>query len=107
VVLYAGTRGYLDKVPVADVKRWEGEVIDVFRSRNRGLLDDIRTTGKLDEDALKAALDSFNEAFVAGDQPGGQAEEIDPGKADLSKAGGRPEGILPEDQVDRTPETEA
>jgi F-type H+-transporting ATPase subunit alpha len=107
VVLYAGTRGYLDKVPVADVKRWEGELLDVFRSRNKGLLEDIRTSGKLDEDALKAALDSFNEVFVSSDQPGGQAEELDTGTADLSKAGGRPEGILPEDQVDRTDETEA
>jgi F-type H+-transporting ATPase subunit alpha len=107
VVLYAGTRGYLDKVPVADVKTWENEVLEVFRSRHKGLLDDIRTTGKLDEDALKAALETFNETFSASDQPGGKAEDIDPGSADLSKAGGKPEGILPEDQVDRTPETEA
>ncbi|HEU5149245.1 MAG TPA: F0F1 ATP synthase subunit alpha [Iamia sp.] len=105
VVLYAGTRGYLDKIPVADVKRWEGEVLDVFRSRNKGLLDDIRSTGKLDEDALKAALDSFNETFTASDQPGGSAEDIDPGTADLRKAADR--GLLPEEQVDRTPETEA
>ena len=107
VVLYAGTRGYLDKVPVADVKTWETEAIEVFRSRNKGLLDDIRTTGKLDEDALKAALDAFNEVFVASDEPGGRAEEIDAGSADLRKAGGKREGILPEEQVDRTDETEA
>jgi F-type H+-transporting ATPase subunit alpha len=107
VVLYAGTRGYLDKVPVADVKAWETEAIEVFRSRNKGLLDDIRTTGKLDEDALKAALDAFNEVFVASDQPGGTAEEIDAGSADLNKAGGRREGILPEEQIDRSDETEA
>ncbi|QYG94593.1 F0F1 ATP synthase subunit alpha [Iamia sp. SCSIO 61187] len=107
VVLYAGTRGYLDKVPVADVRRWEAELLDVFRSRNKGLLEDIRTTGKLDEDALKAALDSFNEVFSASDEPGHQPEQLDPGHADLTKAGGRPEGILPEDQVDRTDDTEA
>ena len=107
VVLYAGTRGYLDKVAVADVKAWESEVLEVFRSRHKGLLDDIRSTGKLDEDALKAALDSFNDAFIPGDEPGVSPEAIDAGSADLSKAGGRSEGILPEDQVDRTPETEA
>ena len=71
VVLYAGTRGYLDKVPVADVKRCETELLDVFRRpATSGLLDDIRTTGKPIED--EAAL----EGTAARSEP--SADELRP-----------------------------
>ena len=65
VVLYAGTRGYLDKFPVADAQRYETEVLQFLDTRRRDLLDSIRDTGTLDEDALKAALEGFNDQFQA------------------------------------------
>jgi len=105
-VLYAGTRGYLDPVPVEDVKRWEGELLDVMRTRHSGLLDDIRSTGKLDEDALKAALDGFAEIFTPGDRSGTAPDATDQGEADLAKAGGRREAILPEEEITRPDEDE-
>jgi len=64
VVLYAGTHGYLDGVPVTDVKRFENELLDWFRARQGNLLDGIRSTGKVDEDDLKAALGEFTDDFV-------------------------------------------
>ena len=39
VVLYAGTRGYLDPIPVADVRRYETELIEFLRARHSGLLE--------------------------------------------------------------------
>jgi len=107
VVLYAGTRGYLDSVPVADVRRFEAEMLDVFRGRNKGLLEAIRTTGNLDEDALKAALESFVNAFspTGGDQAA--PDVVDPGDASVDQAGGRREGILPEEEISRPDEDEA
>jgi len=107
VVLYAGTRGYLDSVPVADVRRFEAEMLDVFRGRNKGLLESIRTTGNLDEDALKAALESFVNAFspTGGDQAA--PDVVDPGDASVDQAGGRREGILPEEEISRPDEDEA
>ena len=38
VVLYAGTRGYLDKVPVPDVQRFEAELLDWLKARHSDLL---------------------------------------------------------------------
>ncbi|MDQ6850052.1 MAG: F0F1 ATP synthase subunit alpha, partial [Actinomycetota bacterium] len=64
VVLYAGTRGYLDSVPVADVKRFEGDLLDWFRARHDDLLSTIRSSGNLAEDDLKAALQTFSDDFM-------------------------------------------
>ncbi len=63
VSLYAGTKGYLDPVAVADVHRYEEDLLTWLRSRHSALLDGIRDTGKLDEDALKAALVEFGQDF--------------------------------------------
>src|SRR5690606_32982318 len=66
IVLYAGTKGYLDRVPVEEVKRYEADLLDWFRSRQAGILDTIRTTGNIgDEDALKAAIAEFTDDFAA------------------------------------------
>ncbi|MGI8939160.1 MAG: F0F1 ATP synthase subunit alpha [Iamia sp.] len=106
VVLYAGTRGHLDGVPVEDVSRFEGELLDVFRSRNKGLLDDIRTSGKLDEEALEAALKDFVSVFSPSDGSGGpEPTPEDQGEATVGQAGGRSEGLLPEEEVSRPDET--
>jgi F-type H+-transporting ATPase subunit alpha len=105
VVLYAGTRGYLDGMPVADVRRYEGELLDVMRTQNKGLLDDIRTTGQLDEDALNAALDHFSSLFSPTGAPAGpEPEPTDPGEAERRLAGGLAEGILPEEEIERPDE---
>ncbi len=63
VSVYAGTRGHLDDVPVPDVRRFETELIDFLNGRYSGLMSSIVDTGKLDEDALKAALEDFGQEF--------------------------------------------
>ena len=63
VVLYAGTRGYLDGVAVTDVRRYEADLLTYLDARYSGLMTEIRETGKLDEDALKAALEEFGKDF--------------------------------------------
>jgi len=68
VVLYAGTNGYLDPVEVADVRRYEADLLAWLHARHSGLMSSIVDTGKLDEDALKAALTEFNNDFVAGSE---------------------------------------
>src|SRR3989441_2160936 len=49
VVIFAGTNGYLDDIPVADVKRFEAELLDWFLTRHRDVLDGIRSSGALPE----------------------------------------------------------
>ncbi|MEQ1610659.1 MAG: F0F1 ATP synthase subunit alpha [Hyphomonadaceae bacterium] len=73
VVIYAGTRGYLDKVPTDAVVRFEAELLRHVRADKQALLADIRdqkditkngkTGGKI-EDAIKATLEAFSKTFA-------------------------------------------
>jgi len=65
VVIFAGTRGYLDGIEVADVSEFETGLLEWFRTRHADMLDGIRTTGDLgDEDAFEAAIKAFTDQFV-------------------------------------------
>jgi F-type H+-transporting ATPase subunit alpha len=67
LVVYAGTRGWADTVPVPEVRRFETELREFFRAHHADLLEQIRSSGNLpDEDALKAALQSFLDGFDTG-----------------------------------------
>jgi F-type H+-transporting ATPase subunit alpha len=68
VVIYAGTRGFLDGVKTSDVVRWERELLTWLNSQRSGLLKDIREKKELTGDietAIKAALADFAKAFQA------------------------------------------
>ena len=66
--IYAGTHGYLDKVAVRDVVRYEQGLIRHLRANNQDLLDDITNNDrKVDGDleaAIKAALDAYAADFA-------------------------------------------
>ena len=71
ISIFAGTNGYLDDLPVEDVRRFESELLELFRTRHAELLATIRDTGQLpDEAELKQAVDDFKATF----QPSGGAE---------------------------------
>ncbi len=64
VSIYAGTGGFVDAVPVEDVRRFETELLDFMRTRHPDLLATIRSTGALPgDDALKGALTGFAAQF--------------------------------------------
>lgn len=64
VVIFAGTRGYLDKITVEAVGAYEVGLLDWFRSRHGDILEAIRTTGKIpDEEAFEAGIVAFTEQF--------------------------------------------
>jgi F-type H+-transporting ATPase subunit alpha len=65
-VVYAGTRGYLDRVPTNQVRRFESELLAHLHGKHQGILDRIRTEKDLKnvEDDLKAALAAFAETFA-------------------------------------------
>jgi len=65
VSIYAGTNGYLDDIPVSDVKRFEVELLDFIRTRHTDMLNTIRNTGAMpDADAFASAVGDFKAAFV-------------------------------------------
>jgi F-type H+-transporting ATPase subunit alpha len=64
VAIYAGTRGWIDTVPVGDVTRFEAELLTDFRAKHADLLTEIRDTKALpDTDKMDAALKSFLDGF--------------------------------------------
>jgi len=65
VAIYAGTRGWLDSVPVEDVRRFESELLTMFRAKHDDLLEQIRSTGVLpDTEKLDAVLKTFVDGFA-------------------------------------------
>ncbi len=67
-VIFAGTNGYLDKVDVKQVGRFEAGLLAHLRGKNQDLLDDItnndrKVKGEL-EDKIRSALDDFAADFA-------------------------------------------
>ncbi|MFG6516003.1 F0F1 ATP synthase subunit alpha [Sulfitobacter sp. 1A13496] len=67
-VIYAGTHGYLDKVDITDVGRFEAGLLAHLRSKHDDLLKDItnndrKVKGELEE-KIKAAIDGFAADFA-------------------------------------------
>jgi F-type H+-transporting ATPase subunit alpha len=67
-VIFAGTNGFLDKVAVKDVSRFEAAMLAHLRGKHQELLDDItnndrKVKGEL-ADKVKAALDEFAADFA-------------------------------------------
>ncbi len=67
-VIFAGTKGYLDKIEVAQVSAFETGLLNHLRSNHSALLDDIRDNdqkikGDI-EDKIRAAIDEFAGSFA-------------------------------------------
>ena len=66
VSVFAGTKGYLDSLPVNDVRRFEGELLAHVRSTQGGLLAGMRSNPKADVPSeLGDIIAAFKEQFVA------------------------------------------
>ena len=68
VVLYAGTNGYLDNLPVSDVGRFEAGLLAHLRSNAQDVLDfisneDPKIKGEA-ADKVKAAVEAFSSSFA-------------------------------------------
>ncbi len=67
VSLYAGVRGYLDKIAVRDIGRFEAGLISGVREKGRDILDAIRTSKDLTpetDEKLKAFLVEYSRTFA-------------------------------------------
>jgi F-type H+-transporting ATPase subunit alpha len=67
VVIYAGVRGYLDKIEVRDIGRFEQGLLSAVRDKHATLLDAIRKEKDLSagtEEKLKALLSDYAAKFV-------------------------------------------
>lgn len=67
VSIYAGVKGYLDKVAVTDVTRFEAGLLSAIRSRGSDIITAIRNDGDVKpetEAKLKAFLEDFAKSFA-------------------------------------------
>jgi F-type H+/Na+-transporting ATPase subunit alpha len=68
VVIYAGTNGFIDSVPVNAVVRWEKEFLEFLETKHSSLTSDIETKKALDDELKKRieeVIKAFNSAFQA------------------------------------------
>jgi F-type H+-transporting ATPase subunit alpha len=63
VSVFAGTRGYLDKVPVDQVVAFEAGLLSALKSKDQGILDAIRDDAQIKPDVEKKLI-AFIENFA-------------------------------------------
>ena len=75
MVIYAGTNGFIDQVPVSEVSRWEEEFLDYIHSKKQNVWDNLEANKndgaamkKADNETTKLvreAIEEFNKSFKA------------------------------------------
>jgi F-type H+-transporting ATPase subunit alpha len=66
MIIYAGTRGYVDKVPRNQVAAWEEQFLQFMREQRADLRNTLRKERKLTpalEEQLKSGIDVFQHQF--------------------------------------------
>jgi F-type H+-transporting ATPase subunit alpha len=67
VVIWAGTNGYLDPLPVSKVREFEEGLLSLMRSKHTDILNTIRDTGDLSDETaakLKAVVEAYAKSFT-------------------------------------------
>ncbi len=65
-IIFAGTQGLLDEVPVENVKDFEKAFLDMLERTNSGILEEIEGTGELKEpEKLKEVISAFVNEYLS------------------------------------------
>jgi F-type H+-transporting ATPase subunit alpha len=78
IVIWAGTTGQLDDVPVGDVRRFETELIDWIKRNRSDTFTAIESTGQLSDEqveTLQSGVDEFKVLFKQGETGGNVGNE--------------------------------
>jgi len=65
-IIYAGTNGYIDEIPIDHVARYEKELLETMELKHKDILNTIAETKELDDETagkLKKALEDFTNSF--------------------------------------------
>jgi F-type H+-transporting ATPase subunit alpha len=68
VVIYAGTKGFLDNIDVKNVTKYETDLVSFLRSKGKGLIEEItendqKIEGQIEE-KIKSTLEKFAKNFI-------------------------------------------
>lgn len=64
--IFAGTRGFLDKIPVEHVQKWERDFLDYVHREKQALWDSLESTGKLTDEIVEEmteVIKAFNGTY--------------------------------------------
>lgn len=87
VSIWAGTNGYLDEIPVADVARFERGMLD-FIGANTDVLATLDATGNLDEateTAMREGVTTYLKSFMEAEGLSGKTDESREVDAEVTK----------------------
>jgi len=90
VSLWLGTTGKLDRVPISDVRRFEGEFLEFIGRGDNVIFDSIRTSRKLEDDtisSLEAAVETFYGQFTTSEGESLQGNEPEVEAMDAGERG--------------------
>ena len=83
VMIYAGTKGHLDSVPINDVAQWEADFLEFIRDQKSEILSGITESGDISDDLeqqLLGSIDEFNrlqDGIEAAEEASDEAAEAD------------------------------
>jgi F-type H+-transporting ATPase subunit alpha len=66
-VIWAGTNGYLDKLPLGKVRAFEDGLLSLLRGKNVEILNTIRESRDLSDDTaakLRSAVEGYAKTFA-------------------------------------------
>jgi len=89
LIVFAGTNGYTDKLPVDSLKEYETELFAFIDKNHADIWDDIKKTRDIGDETKKKiekALVDFGKRFVASKEGGGEGEKGDAGEKRAKKA---------------------
>ena len=65
-IIFAGTNGYLDEIPLLEVSRFEKEFLELMELKHKDVLDSIASSGEISAevtDKMKQILNDFTNSF--------------------------------------------
>ncbi|MCX7382997.1 MAG: F0F1 ATP synthase subunit alpha, partial [Alphaproteobacteria bacterium] len=67
VAIFAGVRGYLDRIPVGAIGRFESQILSELKAKDPSIINAIRSDREIKPDVEKkliAFLDAFSKTFA-------------------------------------------
>ena len=64
IVIYAGTKGYLDKIDVKEVTSFEKNLVNYLRSEGKSLVDELTTNDQKIEGEIESKIKSLLDSFL-------------------------------------------
>ena len=89
-MIYLGSEGYMDSVPVGDVRRFEKELLEHLRRSDDDVLGEVRSTKVLSDDNIERLVrqvNGFKSDFTASDGSSVVVNEAEAETMDASELG--------------------